>query len=468
MYLRESTFAIPSSLVTLERVTSDPHTNGQTTAGVGSFVQLGDAAGDSGYDVHRNVRLTDVFGNPTVIRFAGGVDTLRLSNRYVNDGQNADVFHNYLVFIPTTDPGTLRPIVTAAAPLPGDTSRQSRATEATYVSIANRDTTVTSIVALKMNGVDVAFTPTTTASGMDVNWSLSVLPATRTITNTLIFQDSGGVSITNMWSYSYPFLRASNSLPVGSLPTRGFAHRTAQDPLATGDTLERAEQQLAIPPGIVSEKNWATNVETLDWNDNNGVPNYVPGLDGGISGYPAGPYDYIATEDLSYLNLKAGAHRFKVVSDDGFQLRSGQTPSDLNATVLGVSDGNTFNGTFDFIVEADGLYPIRNLWYEQGGGANFTLSAFNFATSAYDVVNDPLDPAGVVKAYLAGTPTLVLSAAAVGGPYTIPAGAVIDIPTKTITVATSGSMRFYRIQSGSAVTIQSITVVGSNVVIKYL
>jgi hypothetical protein len=61
----------------------------------------------------------------------------------------------------------------------------------------------------------------------------------------------------------------------------------------------------------------------------------------------------------------------------------------------------------------------------------------------------------------------VLSSATVGGPYTVPAGAVVNIATKTVTVPVSGSMQFYRLQSSSPLTIQSITIVGGSVVITY-
>src|SRR5262249_28112457 len=155
---------------------------------------------------------------------------------------------------------------------------------------------------------------------------------------------------------------------------------------------------------------------------------YVPGLEGG-------GYNYIATEDLAYLELKAGAHRFTVSSDDGFQLRSGHTPLDLNATIIAQSDGDTFGGTFDFVAEADGLYPIRNIWYEQEGLAHFSLSSYNFDTAANIDVNDPTDPAGVVKAYM---PNVLYSASAVSGPYTVDPNGLINNDTKTVTVPQSG------------------------------
>jgi hypothetical protein len=56
-----------------------------------------------------------------------------------------------------------------------------------------------------------------TAGGATVTWSLSNLPPTRVITNTLSFQDSTATLQTFNWTYSYPFLAASNRLPVNAL-----------------------------------------------------------------------------------------------------------------------------------------------------------------------------------------------------------------------------------------------------------
>jgi hypothetical protein len=62
---------------------------------------------------------------------------------------------------------------------------------------------------------------------------------------------------------------------------------------------------------------------------------------------------------------------------------------------------------------------------------------------------------------------MLLSAAVVTGPYTEAAGQSVNLATKTITVPVSGSMHFYRIGSGTALTMTSITVSGGNVVITY-
>lgn len=64
-------------------------------------------------------------------------------------------------------------------------------------------------------------------------------------------------------------------------------------------------------------------------------------------------------------------------------------------------------------------------------------------------------------------PLLLESAEVVTGPYTAEPGAVVDQNSRTITVAQSGSMRFYRIRSSCPTRIVNIVVSGSNVVLTY-
>jgi len=471
VYSRQSTFALPLSQITLEKVTSDAHTNDQTAYVLGTFQQVGDGAGDTGYDVHRDVPLTDAAGNQLVVRLTGGVQTLRVRDVYVNDRNNADIFHNYMVFVPVADPGTLRPVVSMTSPQAGAVSRISPKSELTYAEIANRDTTVnTSTIAMTINGAPAAITITNTTGGAQVYWSFAALAAAPTYTHTLTFKDSAGSNLVYSWTYSYPFLRATNSLPLGALSARGFHHRTAQSDnggVNLGNSLARAEDQLAVPPVIPVDINYEADIPnlTLDWNNDTATPQDVPGLTG-VPGSPF-PLNNIATEDLGYMELTAGPHRFSASSDDGFQLRSGATPTALNAVVMGEQDGSTFGGTFDFVVEAPGLYAIRNLWEENGGGANFSLRSVNLTDNSTLVVNDPTDPTGVVKVYLPGVPTLLLASPSVGGPFTVATGVVINPATKTVTVPVSGSKQFYRMSASSALLIKSIAIVGSNVVITY-
>jgi hypothetical protein len=62
---------------------------------------------------------------------------------------------------------------------------------------------------------------------------------------------------------------------------------------------------------------------------------------------------------------------------------------------------------------------------------------------------------------------ILVSAGVVTGSWTDAAGQSLNLATKTITVPTSGSVQFYRIRSGTALTITEISVSGGNVVITY-
>jgi hypothetical protein len=78
-----------------------------------------------------------------------------------------------------------------------------------------------------------------------------------------------------------------------------------------------------------------------------------------------------------------------------------------------------------------------------------------------------LDANTITVPNLAIAAVTLVSATVVTGPYTDAAGQSVNLGTKTITVPTSGDMRFYRIRSGTALTITNITVSGGNVVITY-
>jgi hypothetical protein len=65
------------------------------------------------------------------------------------------------------------------------------------------------------------------------------------------------------------------------------------------------------------------------------------------------------------------------------------------------------------------------------------------------------------------TTVTLVSAAVVTGPYTYAVGQSVNLATKTTTVPASGSMQYYRIKSGTALTMTGITVPGGNVLITY-
>jgi hypothetical protein len=75
--------------------------------------------------------------------------------------------------------------------------------------------------------------------------------------------------------------------------------------------------------------------------------------------------------------------------------------------------------------------------------------------------------ANTVTAPASATTTTLVSAAVVTGPFLDAVGQSLNLVAKTMTVPLSGSTQFYRIRSGTALTITSINISGGNVVITY-
>ncbi len=468
VFIRESLFQLnlPQAVSTLERVTGDRTQPNQTTTPLGAFVTT-----ETGFGSYRNVPLTDAYGNLVVVRFTGAVDTLRVTEQITGnyDDNVGQLAQNYLVLAPAPDPGTLRPIVSSVSPLPGSTVQA--VFPVTTVSIANRETTVdTNTVVLQINGVTVSPTITSNATGADVSYALTPLPPTGSIiTNTLIFADSGAISQTNTWTWTltYPFLRGSNSLPVGSLIARGFDYRMVQTDnggVRLGDSLLVAEQQLAIPPVIPYEVTYSTNgLPVLDWEG--GTPPSFPGAE-----LIAGNYKNTAAEIFGYMQLTAGPHRFHVRCDRGFAIYSGALLKDPSpVAIIEISGANFLDGTFDFVAEANGLYPTRIVWYQEDGSADtsFHLKSVNLTDNSQVLVNDPTDPAGVVKVYDTIYQVDLYSSTTVNGPYTVDGTALVNRDAKTVTVSTAGATKFYRLQTPTAVKVTNLSKVGSSVVLTY-
>src|SRR5439155_14041077 len=82
--------------------------------------------------------------------------------------------------------------------------------------------------------------------------------------------------------------------------------------------------------------------------------------------------------------------RFGVNSDDGFELAVGVEGRDLLRIPLGRFDGGraSADSLFSFIVETNGVYSFRWLWYQGNGAANLELFSVDAATGAKIPVND--------------------------------------------------------------------------------
>src|SRR6266545_314579 len=139
----------------------------------------------------------------------------------------------------------------------------------------------------------------------------------------------------------------------------------------------------------------------------------IPGLYGCIDtpNPDAGGYnDNMVAEVIAYLDLPAGYYTFGVNSDDGFKVSA--SPA-IGGDVLGLTLGS-FNGgrgasdtLFDVYVPTGGIYPVRLLWWEGGGGANCEFFYVDPTTSRKILINDGSQVAhygggvgsGAIKAY---------------------------------------------------------------------
>jgi hypothetical protein len=422
-----------------------------------------------------------------------GLFTFEQHHPSTTEGADA-TFDNYVAAVPAA--GAMPTTVTDLSPPPAGKAIEFYPT--VTVGILDRDTAVdTNSILLCLDGGWIPHGSLTIDSqvhkphnaamkdfaGATVTYAIPTLFAWGSKhTNIVAFMDSASNWQTNIWTWTtaYPTLFASNSLPVGSLSARGFDARMVQSTnggVELDNSLARALQQLAIPPQIAIDQTATSIVQVLNWDKTAAPPNNVPGL------CPGGAIN-IAVESLAYLELSAGIHRFHINTDDRSGLYSGVSLADPNAQALWENPGSTANATFDFAVEAAGLYPFRCIWEETGGGAALHLWSTNFVTGGPEVlINDSGDPAGVVKAWY---PLACKSSSSVAGPYTVDATAVNALNTTgivgsdcaptvvgsmvtsgTFTIPASSTAKFFRLDGPRATKITNISKVGSNVVISY-
>ena len=396
VFLRQAVANMAQSTVTLNQITSDISQTNQTGKPLGTFLGV-----TTGFQ-YRNVPLTDGTGANSIILRLSGVTTLQVLQG-TTDSSNGGAAENYLIFVPVPDPGIQRATVSALSPANG-TAVQTVAPVVT-ASIQNRDTSVKpGTIVLSINGTPVAPTVTNTADGVSLGYPISPLPASGT-TNfaRIVFQDNLNVLITNDWTFvvSYNALDPANRV-AGTGDERGMNVRVVQAPIEAGpldNTLLRAEAQLA--PNSTIPIYMETNVvlQTINMSEDDQPRGFfpdkiiVPGIDPNYS------TDDYAVEILTYLDLSAGAHRFGVVTDDGYKVASGASLKDPNAPLLGFHNGGPANETFDFVVTQAGLYPFRMVWYERGGSSYAEWWSTDLATSTNRVlINDP-DSANAVKGY---------------------------------------------------------------------
>jgi hypothetical protein len=397
-------------------------------------------------------------------------------------------FDNYSVTVPAA--GTLRTTVVGLEPRPFETLRQSR--PQIRVQILDRETFIElDSIRFWFDGVEIPSTnfevdgfvelpenPVARAGATVMYQVPEALEAGGTYTSRVVFEDHLGFVSTNEWSFSaVPLLAASNAMPPGSGEEGGFAVRVVQT-LGEGslaNSLVRAEQQLATPPELTVDISTNTVAEVINFTQN-AVPGSAdgyfvdaatfPGID------PAGDTDDFAMEALFYLELEQGFYRLGVRSDDGFQLSTGSSLASAREIILGEKKTGTFDGTFEFGVEAGGLYPFRLVYFERGGGAHIELFSVDLEDpESRTLINDP-ESAGAIKAWrtveAVGPAIAVESTASLSPPaFAVESAAIIDEGARTITIPQSGATRFYRLGSATALTITGIVIDEGNIILSY-
>ncbi len=198
---------------------------------------------------------------------------------------------------------------------------------------------------------------------------------------------------------------------VADSAARGFVVRTVQASKNEGtlpNTLARTEAQLAgtlispvtgLPMVDISDKTafqadgTYNEAATISY-DRSG--NIFPGLP---STTEDTNFNNIALDAVAYLDLDPGSYSFIVNSDDGFRVYMGSDARDqLTSVILGEFDGGRGAGdtVMNFSVSQAGLYSMRLIYEQGGGGANVSLfSAPVGSPESRILVND----AGGIKAY---------------------------------------------------------------------
>lgn len=219
---------------------------------------------------------------------------------------------------------------------------------------------------------------------------------------------------------------------------RGFKYRaqwqkTLNRNLGNGDVNRTFQAERQIHQGFLGADGLPLpNDAVLDGADENGYLNIdgVVNIDQNHTSqgnfrapeYPETDYPGITPGDPNsftvefsgYAYLQPGAYTFGVNSDDGFKHTVGRGLSDAFGVRLGEFDGGrgASDSVYDVVVTKAGLYPMRWLQWEGGGGANVEIFT-KTADGVRHLVNNDADPAsvqvfrsGLAKSYIRQTSPL--------------------------------------------------------------
>jgi hypothetical protein len=303
--------------------------------------------------------------------------------------------------------------------------------------VANAATGGTANPNLKLLVDDVEVPATKTVNGTDVTISYKpnpILAPGSTHKATLVY--AGAANSWNFKVQNYATVNVADKSSSGGDPAkRGFSMKMVQASAGRtgGNTAAAAENQLSgssgqanvAPPGPVDGRHILTGIINFsNENANNpaagadvGIGNFekniygagwpfpefidqaVPGLVSGGTG-AAITREQFTAEIFAWLEFPAaGYYRFGGNADDGFRVTVG-TPGVANGTVLFTQDrgAGAADYPFSFVVPAAGLYPVRLVWWQGGGGGNVEFFTYD-ENGAKIPVNDATNPKAIKAFY---------------------------------------------------------------------
>ncbi|HIG26644.1 MAG TPA: discoidin domain-containing protein [Verrucomicrobiales bacterium] len=292
----------------------------------------------------------------------------------------------------------------------------------------------------------VSFTFNGSSDGVTVNKSGSkttvsfapdgLLPANEEITIDFAWAEVGGVSsnvslVATVLDYG-TIESFRTDLGTGGIP--GFSWRVHQQEAGRGNSTAAAEAQLAGGTENLADLSFADDGDIFYINtwinfeqggggqghfqfgagdpNENVAEDFLPG----IPGFATNNTDNIAAEATTFVEFpEAKLYEMVVNSDDGFRvtLATDETTADgtiesltsVDALELGVHSGGrgSADTSFLFTVNEPGVYPLRLIWYEGGGGANIEWFTVN-SDGSRALING--QQPGALKAYRtrSGTP----------------------------------------------------------------
>ena len=291
-------------------------------------------------------------------------------------------------------------------------------------------------VTLAIDGVDSGAKASKSGGVTTITAANSGMWAAGQEVSATLTYSAGGADRSVSWSWTvadYATL-SKGVTPVGSGSDAGFEFRIYQTAAGRGNNTDEAESQLAglhadgaeniadpaggsvstdgARPGIIFNIDGVINFDqdgnpqgvfrdSGDGSTTDRADDFIPGIPG-----LEGGTDNMAAEILSYIEFpEAGYYTMIFNSDDGFLVSETHGAGDDRGATLGVFNGGrgASDTVFGFAVAQAGVYPIRAIWYEGGGGANLEWSSI--VNGERVLIND--SAAGGLKAYRSrtGTPT---------------------------------------------------------------